>query len=44
MQAIGMHHAPDDDSITPSLPSIIRCAGMCCNRITREQWLQTLHG
>jgi RimJ/RimL family protein N-acetyltransferase len=44
MQAIGMHHAPADDFDHPKLAVGDPLRKHVLYRITREQWLQTLHG
>ena len=44
MQAIGMHHDPDGDFAHPRLASDDPLRDHVLYRITREQWLQTLHG
>jgi len=44
MQAIGMHHAPEDDFDHPKLAVDHPLRRHVLYRITREQWLQTLHG
>ena len=45
MQAIGMHHDPADDFDHPQArTSIIPLRHHVLYRISREQWLQTLHG
>ena len=44
MQAIGMHHDPADDFEHPKLPADHPLRHHILYRISREQWLQTLHG
>ncbi len=44
MQAIGMHYDPLQILHTPRSQPMTRCAIMCWYRITRAQWLDTLHG
>ena len=44
MQAIGMHHDPADDFDHPKLAVDHPLRRHLLYRITREQWLQTLHG
>lgn len=44
MQAIGMRHAPEDDFDHPKLAVDHPLRRHVLYRITREQWLQTLHG
>lgn len=44
MQAIGMHHAPQDDFDHPRLADGHPLQRHVLYRITREQWLETLHG
>jgi hypothetical protein len=44
MQAIGMHHDPADDFDHPRLEADHPLRRHVLYRISREQWLQTLHG
>jgi RimJ/RimL family protein N-acetyltransferase len=44
MQAIGMHHDSADDFEHPRLAADHPLRHHVLYRITREQWLQTLHG
>jgi RimJ/RimL family protein N-acetyltransferase len=44
MQAIGMHHDPADDFDHPRLDAGHPLRRHVLYRISREQWLQTLHG
>ncbi|MCK9797257.1 GNAT family N-acetyltransferase [Pseudomonas chlororaphis] len=44
MQAIGMQPAPEDDFDHPALAGDHPLRGHVLYRITREQWLETLHG
>jgi RimJ/RimL family protein N-acetyltransferase len=44
MQAIGMHHNPADDFDHPRLDAGHPLRRHVLYRISREQWLQTLHG
>ncbi|MGE8154211.1 GNAT family N-acetyltransferase [Pseudomonas vancouverensis] len=44
MQAIGMHHDPADDFDHPRLDADHPLRRHVLYRISREQWLQTLHG
>jgi len=44
MQAIGMHHESADDFEHPRLAVDHPLRHHVLYRITREQWLQTLHG
>jgi RimJ/RimL family protein N-acetyltransferase len=44
MQAIGMHHDPADDFDHPRLAPDHPLRRHVLYRISREQWLQTLHG
>ncbi|MGY5332349.1 GNAT family N-acetyltransferase [Pseudomonas protegens] len=44
MQAIGMHHAAADDFEHPNLAGDHPLREHVLYRITREQWLETLHG
>ncbi|MNP82642.1 hypothetical protein D3C76_1813530 [compost metagenome] len=44
MQAIGMHHDPADDFYHPKLSADHPLRHHVLYRISREQWLQTLHG
>ncbi|MOA44641.1 hypothetical protein D3C78_1669510 [compost metagenome] len=44
MQAIGMHHDPADDFDHPKLSVDHPLHHHVLYRISREQWLQTLHG
>jgi RimJ/RimL family protein N-acetyltransferase len=44
MQAIGMHHDPADDFDLPRLEADHPLRRHVLYRISREQWLQTLHG
>ena len=44
MQAIGMHHDPENDFDHPRLEADHPLRRHVLYRISREQWLQTLHG
>lgn len=44
MQAIGMHHAAQEDFEHPKLAADHPLREHVLYRITREQWLETLHG
>jgi hypothetical protein len=44
MQAIGMQHDPDGDFEHPRLPEGHPLRSHVLYRITRAQWLETLHG